>query len=114
MEGMTGTMTGLGSVPLSSRGVLYGHALYIFFVSCPSAKWKPPNPVPKAAAILPEQYTLRSTGRPGLLTCRRATGTSSLSSARVRSNNYSPYAASDVKVASLRSAIKLLTAGGSI
>ena len=24
MEGMTGTMTGLGSVPLSSRGVLYG------------------------------------------------------------------------------------------
>ena len=41
MEGMTGTMTGLGSAPLSSRGVLYGHALYIFFGLCNSAKWKP-------------------------------------------------------------------------
>ena len=34
MEGVTGTMAGLGSVPRSSRGVLYGHALYIFFGSC--------------------------------------------------------------------------------
>ena len=52
MEGMTGTMTGLGSVPLSSRGVLYGHALYIFFVSCPSAKWKPPQNVNRVKSIL--------------------------------------------------------------
>ena len=35
MEGMTGTMTGLGSVPLSSQGVLYGHALYIFSYRVP-------------------------------------------------------------------------------
>ena len=33
MEGMTDTMAGLGSVPWSSRGGLYGHALYFFFVS---------------------------------------------------------------------------------
>ena len=30
MESMTGTMSGLGSVPPSSQGVLYGHALSIF------------------------------------------------------------------------------------
>jgi len=30
MEGMTGTMAELGSVPWSSRGGLYGHALYFF------------------------------------------------------------------------------------
>ena len=30
MEGMTGTMSGLGCVPRSSRGELYGHALSFF------------------------------------------------------------------------------------
>ena len=31
MEGVTGTMAGLGCVPRSSRGGLYGHEPYHFF-----------------------------------------------------------------------------------
>ena len=33
MEGVTSTMAGLGRVPRSSQGGLYGHALDIFFGS---------------------------------------------------------------------------------
>ena len=43
MESMTGTMAGLGRVPRSSQGGLYGHALDIFFGSCPYLKWMSPR-----------------------------------------------------------------------
>ena len=43
MEGVTSTMAGLGRVPRSSQGGLYGHALDIFFVSWNYLKWMVPQ-----------------------------------------------------------------------
>ena len=52
MESMTGTMAGLGRVPRSSQGGLYGHALDIFFVSWNYLKWMVPA---SATDCWPEQ-----------------------------------------------------------